>query len=133
MRVLTTVYRFALATALLTAPLVSLSQTASLSLKHGIYVRRQEPCKDTPNAAMMGWDGVGFFGAHSSKCTSRVSHRDGSRFQLMTSCSALGDGSQDPSGTDHVDTFLLTRLSNQSFEIIKDNQPAMAYRWCSAK
>jgi hypothetical protein len=114
-------------------PLIAFSQDQQITLKHGVYVRQETPCKDAPNAAIISWDGVGFSGAHSSKCTSRVVHTDGMQFRVNTTCSALGDGSPNPAGHDYVDSFLLTQLSNTRFEVLRKSQGKNAYRWCSSK
>jgi hypothetical protein len=115
-----------------TTSLVSFAQT-QLSLRHGTYVRSTMPCKDAPSAAIISWDGSAFSGAHSSKCTSNVAHGEGSHFQVSTSCSAQGDGSQNYSGKDYVDSFLLNRISMNSFAILKENESDATYRWCSAR
>ena len=116
----------------LSMPLLIVAQTDPLSLKHGVYVEKHEKCKGAPNAAIMVWDGVGFSGAHSSRCTSRVLHRDKNRFQVSTSCSALGDGSPSGSGTDAADSALLTRLSSTAFVMLRDRQEPRSFHWCSA-
>jgi hypothetical protein len=112
-------------------PCFALAQHDQLSLKHGTYVLEHTECKEAPFAAMMSWDGVGFFGPHATRCKSRVLSRHGSQFTLSTSCAARGDGSPDPSG--YVDTFLLTRLSNTRFVIRKQKQSEHTYRWCGAE
>jgi hypothetical protein len=113
-------------------PVVAFPQESPLALKKGIYVRERMPCKGAPNAAIMSWDGVGFSGAHSSKCTSRVLSRNGQMFQVNTTCSALGDGSPKPQGSGGAESFVLTRLSSTRFEIRKESHDQAAYRWCSA-
>jgi hypothetical protein len=114
-------------------PFVALSQDQHLPIKRGIYVREPAQCKDAPNAAIMSWDGVGLSGPHSSKCTSRVLHKSGGEYEISTSCSSLGDGSPNPTGTPFVESIVLTWLSDTQFTIAKDNQPQGTYRWCSAK
>jgi hypothetical protein len=90
-------------------PVVASSGDLPLSLRHGRYVRGAS-CKDAANAEILVWDGVGFSGAHSSQCTSQVTHR-GKRF---------GDGSSNAAASDYGDSFSLNRLSRKA-----------AYRWCS--
>jgi hypothetical protein len=132
MKIYTIGSKAAMVVGLFATSLVSSSQD-QLSLRHGVYVRSETPCKDAPNAAIIVWDGSEFSGAHSSKCTSHVNHRDGSRFQISTSCLAQGDGSPNPSGLASVDSFLLNRLSLRSFQMLKSKQPDATYRWCSMK
>ena len=111
----------------------ALSQDQPLTIKRGVYVREPAQCKEAPNAAIMSWDGVGFSGPHSSKCTSSVLHKKGRKYEISTSCSSLGDGSPNPTGAPFVESFVLTRVSNTQFIITEDNQPQGTYRWCSAK
>jgi hypothetical protein len=117
----------------ISVPFAALSQNPQLTIKPGIYVREPAQCKGAPNASIMSWDGVGFSGAHSSKCTSSVLHKNGREYEISTSCSSLGDGSPNPTGTPFVESFVLTRLSGTQFTIVKDNQPQGSYRWCSVK
>ena len=117
----------------LSMPLLIVAQTDPLSLKHGVYVEKHEQCKGAPIKAIMIWDGVGFFGAHSSRCTSRVLRRDKNRFQVSTSCSALGEGSPSGPRTDGADSVLLTRLSSIAFMMLRDGQEPRSFRCCSAK
>jgi hypothetical protein len=79
--------------ALVLMPFIAAASDQQLLLKHGIYVRGKS-CKDAANAEIQFWDGIGFCGAHSSKCTSRVLHREGARFKTETTCSAVGDGTR---------------------------------------
>jgi len=88
-----------------------------------------KPGRPTPRSCL--WDGVRFSGPHSSKCMSTVLRRDGSEYEVSTSCSALGDGSPDPVGTPSVESFVLTWLSRTRFGIAKEKQPRSTYRWCS--
>jgi hypothetical protein len=117
----------------LSMPFLASPQDQPLSLKHGVYVRENTPCKGAPNAAILFWDGIGFSGAHSSKCTSRVLRRNGTQFQITTACSALGDGSPIAPGHEDVDSFWLTRLSSTRFGVRKEHEAQGNYRWCSAK
>lgn len=112
-------------------PLSAFSQNDDLSLKHGTYVLETSNCQGPAFAAMISWDGVGFSGPHSARCTSRVLSRHGDQFSVNTSCAALGDGSPDRSG--YVDTISLTRLSSTRFMISKENEPQGKYRWCGAE
>ena len=114
-------------------PCFALADHDQLSLKQGTYVVASSDCKEPAFAVMKSWDGVGFSGPHSSKCTSRVLSRHGNQFTMSTTCAALGDGTPDQSG--YVDNFLLTRLSNTRFNIRKDNDPhpETTYRWCLAR
>jgi hypothetical protein len=73
--------------ALVLMPLIASASDHQLLLKHGIYVRGKL-CKDAANAEILFWDGIGFSGAHSSKCTSLVLHREGTRFQIETTSAA---------------------------------------------
>jgi hypothetical protein len=114
-------------------PLAAVSQHPELTIKHGLYVREPEPCKDAPNASIIQWDGVGFFGPHSSKCKSTVTFNHGNQYEIRTSCSALGDGSANPSGTPFVELFTLTSLSSSEFTIAKRNKRQGNYRWCGAQ
>jgi hypothetical protein len=111
---------------------IGLAQSDQLSLKHGVYVREPYPCKEPPNAAIMAWDGAGFSGAHSSRCTSRVVSRHGNRYGVINACAALGDGSDNPSGQPAVDSFSLSRLSNIRFVISSETITQGTYRWCGA-
>lgn len=81
----------------------------------------------------MSWDGVGFSGVHSSKCTSSVLHKNGRKYEISTSCSSLGDGSPNPASAPFLESFVLTQLSGTQFVIAQDNQIQGKYRWCSAK
>ncbi len=123
-------YKTTIRGAWLLMPFVAFPQTDQLSLKPGLYVREPLECKDAPNAAILLWDGVGFSGAHSSKCTSRLVSQHGKQFHVKTACSALGDGTPDSSG--YVDNVWLTRLSNTRFTLRKESGPEGSYRWCSA-
>jgi hypothetical protein len=114
-------------------PFAASSQDQHLTIKPGVYVREPAQCKGAPNASILSWDGTGFSGPHSSKCTSTVLRKNGKKYEISTSCSALGDGSPNPSGTPFVESFALTWLSSARFTIAKDNQPAGTYRWCSGK
>jgi hypothetical protein len=58
-------------------PFVALSQNPRLTIERGVYVREPAQCRDAPNATIMSWDRVRFFGPHSSKCTSSVPHKNG--------------------------------------------------------
>ena len=117
----------------LSMPLLIVAQTDPLSLKHGVYVEKHEQCKGAANAAIMVWNGVGFSDAHSSRCLSHVRRRDKTRFQVSTTCSALGDGSSSGSGTVGGDSFLLTRLTSAAFVVLRDRQSPRSFRWCSVK
>ena len=112
-------------------PLLVSAQTSSLSFKHGVYVAKQYPCKGAPNAGILQWDGIGLSGAHSSRCTTRVVSQAGTRYQLSTTCAAMGDGSPDTSG--YVDRRSLTRVSESAFVMQAPHQRQQAFRWCSAK
>lgn len=112
---------------------IAFSQEPQPALKHGIYVRENTPCKSAPNAAIIEWDGIGFSGAHSSKCISRVMSRSGQVLQVRTSCSALGDGSPHLHGSEGNQEFALTVLSSVRFEIRKESRDQGTYRWCSEK
>jgi hypothetical protein len=116
--------------ALVLVPFIASASDQQLLLKHGIYVRGIS-CRDAANAEILSWDGIGFSGAHSSKCTSRVLHREGTRFQVKTTCSAIGDGPPNLAASDHVDSFSLNRLSGTRFELVKENQSKATFRWCS--
>jgi hypothetical protein len=109
-------------------PFLAVAQTQPLSLKQGVYVPITYECFEAPHAAILSWDGVGFSGPHSSKCTSDFETKDGKLFQVSTKCYALGDGSLDTSG--HVDTFTLSRQSSDRFEMVKAGTRGVVYRWC---
>jgi hypothetical protein len=111
-------------------PLAIFSQLPQLTLKRGIYVRKNLSCQEPPLAAIMSWDGAGFSGAHSSKCTARVEKQHGNLFVVHNTCAASGDGT--PTSSAYVEEFSLTRLSAFSFRLSKGNNPPSAYRWCSA-
>jgi hypothetical protein len=69
-------------------PFIASASDQQLLLNDGTYVRGKS-CKDAANAEILFSDGIGFSGAHSSKCTSRVLRRVGTRFQIETTCSAI--------------------------------------------
>ena len=106
------------------------AETTSLSLKHGVYVIAAERCHGAPNATILFWDGIGFSGAHSSRCTSKIQPQHGARFKVDTTCAGLGDGS-DSSPESPVDSFILKRLSAARFEIVQGSE-TRTYRWCGA-
>ena len=132
MKLMSAMLKTMISAASLSMPLLIVAQTDPLSLKHGVYVEKHEQCKGAPNAAIRVWDGVGFSGAHSSRCTSRVLRREKNRFRVSTSCSALGDGSPSGSGIDGADPILLERLSSTAFVMLRDRQAPRSFRWCSA-
>jgi hypothetical protein len=117
--------------AALMVPMLASAQTGALSLKHGIYVEKPYPCKGAPNAGILRWDGVGLSGAHSSRCMTRVLSQAGTHYELSTTCSALGDGTADPSG--YIDHRSLTRVSRSAFMMQAPHKEQQAFRWCSAK
>jgi hypothetical protein len=123
----------ALGAAVAVSPLMAGSADHHLSLKHGVYVRAEAPCRGAPNAAILSWNGAGFSGAHSSQCKSQVAHQEGTRFAINTTCAAQGDGLPNKAGSDNTDSFVLNRLSRSRFEFIKDGQDKATYRWCSVK
>jgi hypothetical protein len=112
------------------APYASRADSPALQLKQGVYVAGQ--CEHAPNAAILVWNGVGFSGAHSSQCVSKILSRRGSRFRVRTTCSAVGDGSPNASHADFVELVWLNRISDSHFELIKGAQEAIDYRWCAA-
>jgi hypothetical protein len=112
-----TLRRTILTAAWLLVPCLALAQREQLPLKHGTYVLANIACKEPPLAAMISWDGVGF---------------SGSRFSVTT-CSALGDGTPNPSGQVYVETLSVTRLSNARISMSSDAKQPATYRWCSAK
>ena len=75
-----------------------------ISLKHGVYVNVTARCKGAANSDIMSWDGKGFAGAHSSRCTSKVVPKAGARFQIDTSCLAVGDGTEGAAGAGATDS-----------------------------
>ena len=105
-------------------------QAQALSLRHGTYVQKQVDCTGAPNAAIEVWDGRGFSGAHSSKCTSRIPKRDGDTFQISTTCAALGDGTPDLSS--YSDEVTLKRISKTAFTLAVPKEKSASYRWCPA-
>ena len=111
---------------------LALPEGEQVSLKRGIYVVASVGCKEPPFAAMQFWDGVGFFGPHSSRCTSHILTHHGNQFQIRTSCKALGDGSPLPTGQVDVEDITLVRLSNVRFEKSSREKQNTTYRWCSA-
>lgn len=111
-------------------PLAAVSQNPEPTIKRGLYVRQPALCGNAPNASIISWDGVGFFGPHSSKCKSTVTLHHGNQYEIRTSCSALGDGSANPSGTPFVESFALTLSSNNEFTITKGDKRQGNYRWC---
>jgi len=123
----------ALYTGLFLMPLAAGCSEQSLSLKPGIYATGASACRGAANAQILTWDGVGFSGAHSSQCVSRVLHRRGSHIQLSTTCAALGDGSPNVGGAAYVETFWLNQLSSSQFELAREKQAPAIYRWCSVK
>ena len=122
--------RAIIATISLSVPLLTVAQTASLSLEQGIYVEKHEQCKSAPNAAILSWDGFTFAGAHSSRCRSQIAHLEKNRYHVELTCSARGDGSTDPMDTDYRETFELTRISNTRFRRSRSGREATTYRWC---
>jgi hypothetical protein len=104
-----------------------------LSLRHGIYARAASPCKGAPNASLLSWDGMGFSGAHATRCSTHVVHKAGRHCQVSTTCLAQGDGTAIAPGADYSDQFSLNRLSNTRFELLRDHQAKAIYRWCAAK
>ena len=80
--------------------------------------------------ATMQWDGVGFSGAHSSKCTSQVLSHEGNDFRVGTSCAAEGDGSANLPGHADVETFSLTRVTYTRFVVLREHESKGTYRWC---
>jgi hypothetical protein len=123
------ILRVIIGAACLCASFVIRADAPSIALKHGVYVRDTSPCKDAPNASVLSWDGIGFSGAHSSQCKSRFKRLDATRFQVDTTCMALGDGT--PAQSALPDTAVVSRFSNSRFGLIKENQAAAIYRWCS--
>ena len=123
--------QIAISIAGITVPCFALGQQISLHLRHGVYVQQPNACKNPPFAALKVWDGIGFSGAHSSKCTSRVLRLQGSHFTVRTTCAAFGDGSPDPSKLS--ETVSLNRLSNLQFVLSQDSGPRAIFRWCSAE
>ena len=116
----------------LNLPGLLLGQGPDLGLKHGTYVQAPVSCKEPPFAAMQAWDGVGFFGPHSSRCTSRVLSHHNNHFRISTSCKAIGDGTPDPDGQSYVETITLTRLSRVRFVKSSEAKRESTFRWCSA-
>jgi hypothetical protein len=110
-------------------PLLAVADNQPLPLKHGVYVRGKS-CTDPANAEILNWDGVGFSGAHSSRCTSQVTPQ-GKRFLVKNTCAAAGDGSPNAAAADYEDSFSLNILSSRRFEFFKKNQKKATYRWCS--
>jgi hypothetical protein len=108
------------------------AQNARLGLKHGTYVDASVSCPAPPFAAVRSWDGIGLFGPHSSRCTSRVLSHHGNQFQISTSCSAVGDGTPNPVGQVDIQNISLIRLSNVSFVASEEAKPKTTYRWCTA-
>ncbi len=114
-------------------PFTIMAQDQLVSLKHGVYVEAGTACKDAPFAAMKSWDGHGFAGPHSSQCTSQIVTRHGNQYKVRTACSALGDGTPNPSGHVDTETIQLTQLSDVSFAVGSQTKARLTYRWCSAK
>ena len=133
MRHQNTLFRKAVIAVWLSTPSLMFAQDQAFSLKHGVYVQETIPCQGAPNAAIIAWDGVGFSGPHSSKCTSQLLPQNKAHFQVSTTCLSLGDGTPDPTGAKLKDIFQLRRLSSIRFEMLKSNQPRRTFRWCSAK
>jgi len=104
---------------------------APLALKHGVYVQTGTPCTDPPNAAIVLWDGIGFSGAHDSKCTTMADppKKNGTR-RITTTCNALGDGTPTQSSTV---TQRITLRGDHSFTLKGEDgagKPS-GYRWCA--
>ncbi len=125
--------RIAMRAAWILIPCFALAQQDQLSLKHGTYVVEGSSCKEPAFAAMMSWDGTGFSGPHASKCVSRVLSHQGNEFSVSTTCSALGDSTESPSGQAYVETLSLTRLSNTRIAISNGTKPKATYRWCGVE
>jgi hypothetical protein len=113
-------------------PLAAFSQNRELAIKRLI---RSSACAVQGCAKRLNhqWDGVGFFGPHSSKCKSTVTLNHGNQYEIRTSCSALGDGSANPSGTPFVESFTLTLSSNSEFTITKGDKRQRNYQWCDSQ
>lgn len=123
--------RIAIVALWLNVPGLIRAQNAKLNLKHGTYVDASVSCAASPFAGMRSWDGVGFFGPHSSRCTSHVLSRHGNHFQINSSCAALGDGTSNPEGQVENQNVSLIRLSNVSFVASEEAKPKTTYRWCT--
>jgi hypothetical protein len=115
--------------ALCLAAIQASQEPTPLPLKHGVYIQKAFACKGAPNAAIRVWDGVGFSGAHSSQCRSRIVSHKGSSVQMSTTCTARGDGSLESSTLD--DEFTLSAMSKTSFVMSRRHEPGVTYRWCS--
>ena len=110
---------------------VAVAQT--LPLRHGVYVLASSKCSDAPNAASTVWDGIGFTGAHSSRCNSHITLLPNGSYRVSTKCTALGDGTPDPVAANSEDIMTLQHASSTKFVEIKDTGVEISYRWCSAK
>lgn len=102
-----------------------------IALKRGTYVAAGTPCKDAPFAAIKTWDGIGFGGAHSSKCTALVTRRVGNAVTINDVCTALGDGT--PAAPDS-ETATVTVLGPRTFRYARSlhaRTEAAVYRWCA--
>jgi hypothetical protein len=124
--------RIAVVVLWLNLPGFLLAQVNDLNLKHGTYVQASVSCKEPPFAAVQAWDGAGVFGPHTSGCTSRVLSQHNNHFRIITSCSAVGDGTPNPSGEIYSETISLVRLSKDRFVESSKAKPARTFRWCSA-
>ncbi len=125
--------RWALGAAWIFVASSGLAQKNQLSLKHGTYVLADSGCADPPFAAMMFWNGTGFSGAHASKCTTHVLSHRGNHYKVSTTCTALGDGTPEPAGSEDAVTLSLTRVSDTTFTVDNGTHAPSRYCWCSAK
>ena len=109
----------------------ALQAQSPIHLRHGTYVERSTPCKDAPFAVMKSWDGVGFGGPHSSRCTVKVTAKQGTTFHIADTCSALGDGTP---ATPDTERAIVTVLGPESFRYgrkVPSGTDTAVYRWCS--
>ena len=121
-----------IAMAALLIPLIAVAQSGMPPLKRGVYVATPFACKGAPNAAIMDWDGTGFSGAHSTRCTTHVLSSAGTTYKVSTKCLALGDGSPDLSGASA--TLTLKRRSMMSYSVQRQGEVSETdYRWCSKR
>lgn len=111
----------------------SLPGSDQLILKHGTYVLQTSACKEQPFSAIRVWDGVGLSGPHTSRCITRMLSHRGNHFDVSTACTALGDGTPNPSGASHVEALSLVRLSNTRFLVSNGPTQKTTYRWCRAE
>lgn len=107
------------------------ANAASLPLRPGAFVLKDQPCRAPAFAAMFQYDGREFSYPHASRCRSTTLSHRGRTYRLRETCSALGDGSPAAPTT-----------TVSSYEVVSPTEvrvsqgarhDASSYRWCAAQ